>query len=346
MRVIPVLLLVLTLTACDGLDSATTPTERGPISSRERSLIYAADGAAQQGNFPAAERDYLTAMNEGSGHIEAHLGLAQLYIKNGQNDKALPILEKALQLQPDDALANYLTGKIYLDSNRFDDAATAFDRGLTQQPDNLDLAIGKGITEDMRGNHRAAQMQYLRGIKTNPKAALTKIRTNLAMSYLLSGEPKKAVDLLKNEGNKAGAPTVTRHNLALAYGLLGQHAQAKKLIHGEMDEATRQLTIARMREYVEEHGGKAPSLKTTTSSDDEAAETPMAKPVAKKVAKPVVKPAATPPATSAAPTTAPAPVKPAVSAPAPAAAATPAKPATPTVTAPAKKPAEKPATNE
>ena len=305
MRTIPFLLLAFTLTACDLVDSASSKADaasRAPISSRERSLIYAADGAAQQGNYPAAERDYLGAIAENSGHIDAHLGLAQLYLKNLQTDKALPLLEKALELEPDHAFANYLTGKLYLDANRYEDAASAFDRGLTSQPDNLDLATGKGITLDMQGNHRAAQMQYLRGIKTNPKASLTKIRTNLAMSYLLSGEPKKAVDLLKDEGNKADAPSVTRHNLALAYGLLGQHAQAKKLIHGEMDEATRQVTIARMRDYVSEHGNNPGETKPKASISSEGdAEEPVAKPAPKKVVKPKPKPAAD--AATSAPTT-------------------------------------------
>ena len=62
MRVIPILLIALALTSCDTLGIAPTKGDAGAhtaMSSRERSLIYAADGAAQQGNAPAAERDYL-----------------------------------------------------------------------------------------------------------------------------------------------------------------------------------------------------------------------------------------------------------------------------------------------
>jgi Flp pilus assembly protein TadD len=302
MRIIPLLILAVTLTACDALDapSASETSASQPISSRERSLIYAADGAAQQGNTAAAERDYRAAMNEGSGHIDAHLGLAQMYLKNGQNDQAIPVLEKALELQPEHAFANYLTGKIYLEQQRYDDAVSMFNRGLTTEPDNLDLAIGKGITEDMRGNHAVAQMNYLRAIKSNPNANLTKVRTNLAMSYLLSGEPKKAVDILKNEGTKANAPSVTRHNLALAYGLLGQHTQAKKLINGEMDEATRQLAIARMQEYTSQKGGGSISPLNATIRDDKSAKasTPS---TTKKVAKPAAKSATSPAASKPVP---------------------------------------------
>ena len=298
MRVIPILLIA--LTGCEMLEpspSSADAASRAPITSRERALIYAADGAAAQGNYPAAERDYMAAMSEGSGHTEAHLGLAQLYLKKGQNDKALPVFEKALEVDPNHAFTNYLVGKLYLDANRYTDATGAFDRGLKQQPNNLDLATGKGVTEDMQGNHIAAQMQYLRAMKTNPTANLSNVRTNLAMSYMLSGEPKKAADLLKNEGNKAGASSVTRHNLALAYGLLGQHAQAKKLINGEMDEATRQLTMARMREYAEQRGGmKTLPLKPRMSADV-TTQAPVAKPAPKKVVKPVVSTKPTPAAT-------------------------------------------------
>ena len=97
MRVIPALLLALALCGCDLPEESTDAATRGPISSRERSLIYAADGAAQQGNYPAAERDYLAAIAENSGHVDAHLGLAQLYLKNDHADQALPVLEKAIE---------------------------------------------------------------------------------------------------------------------------------------------------------------------------------------------------------------------------------------------------------
>jgi Flp pilus assembly protein TadD len=255
MRFIPLVIVALALAACELPDDANNRADAAvvpPISSRERALIFAADGAAQQGNYAAAERDYLTALAESKGSIDAHLSLVRMYEKQHQNEKKFAILKRALELQPDHPLANYLLGKHYLDKYEYDEASAAFRRGLKTRPDDIDLSTGEAITNDMQGKHNAAQLIYLRTIKVNPDANLSNIYTNLAMSYLLSDQPKKAIELLQPEAKKPSASSVTRHNLALAYGLLDRHPDAKKVLNGEMDEESRLLAIARLKEYLRE----------------------------------------------------------------------------------------------
>ena len=257
MRFPKILLLSLVLCACDMADAPKTgPVDANalpPLSSREQSLLYGADGAMNQGNTDAAEGDYMSAIAISTGHIEAHLALAHLYEKQHQPEKEAAILDRALALQPENPLANYQRGKLFLDSYHYDEARACFDRGLKSRPDDLDLNTGKAVTEDMLGNHTSAQMIYLRAMQVNAKANLATVKTDLAMSYMLGGTPKKAVDLLEPEVRKPGASSVTRQNLALAYGMLGRNAEAKKLLNGEIDEETRTLAVARMREYVKDN---------------------------------------------------------------------------------------------
>lgn len=291
MRFVAALLITLALTACSIDDSvpaaAVDASNLPPLSSREQSLIYGADGAAQQGNIAAAERDYMSAVAISKGHIEAHLALARLYEQQKEPAKERAILERALVFQPNHALANYLFGKIELDANRFDAAREAFTRGLMAQPGNIDLMVGQAVADDMLGAHEKAQSTYTRILRENPKASLAGVRTNLAMSYLLSGTPQKAVDLLKAEVKKPNTSSVTRHNLALAYGLLGRNAEAKKLLEGEIDEETRLLTVARLKEYIKERAaGASPAVPNANFDRDETAPAEVAKPAAKKPATP------------------------------------------------------------
>lgn len=280
MRLVPVLLITLTLSACElpALDSASVdgPVDAAtlaPLSSREQSLIYGAQGAMQQGNYAAAERDYLTAVGLSNGHIEAHLGLARLYDKQALPEKESAILTRALTLQPNHALANYLLGKRLLAENRNAEARERFTRGLRTQPSNVDLTVGSAVAEDMLGNHEKAQVIYTRLMRENAKRDLSGLRTNLAMSYLLSGQPQKAVITLKSEARKPEASIVTRHNLALAYGLLGRNAEAKKLLDGEIDEETRLLTVARLKEYIKaREAGERPPVPNASIAEDEWAE--------------------------------------------------------------------------
>ena len=83
MRFPKIILLTLCLTACDMMDKPVTgPVDASslpPLTSREQSLIYGAEGALQQSNFAAAERDYQSAIAISTGHIEAHIALAKLY---------------------------------------------------------------------------------------------------------------------------------------------------------------------------------------------------------------------------------------------------------------------------
>lgn len=286
-----ILTLALTLNACAGEETpekhAVDPHALAPLTSREQALLYSADGAFQQGNFAAAERDYMGAAAITNGHIDAHLALARLYDRQHNRTKERDVLERALTLQPNHPFANYLLGKIAIEEGRFDDALSAFQHGRVNAPDDLDLSAGEAVANDMLGQHQAAQMLYERAMKQNPEADLTNLRTNLAMSYLLTGNAKKAVSLLKDDAKKPTASTVTRHNLALAYGLQGEHEKARALVKGEIDEETRTLTLARLKEYLTSHGqGDVPPIKPTIGAG-KASEIPVKKAPKRVIEQPV-----------------------------------------------------------
>jgi Flp pilus assembly protein TadD len=261
MRIAPMLFLVLMLTGCEGLldvpERDAAPVKKAALSGRERALIYGADGALQQGNVAAAERDYLAAVAMGSGHVDAHLALANLYLKSERREEAKTILAEALELEPNHAYSNYRLGKLQLEDFEYREALESFTRGLIQKPGDLDLLTAQGVAYDMQGDHKAAQRVYARAMEKNANADLRTVRNNLAMSYLLDDNATKAVDLLKPDAAKPKASSVTRHNLALAYGLLGRHPDARKLLDGALDEESRMLAIARMKQYHRERAFNA-----------------------------------------------------------------------------------------
>lgn len=237
------------LAACEtgGETKAVDTAHLPPLSGREKALIMGAESAARQGNMDVAERDYQNAIAASAGNIDAHMGLARLYATNKQPEKERIILERAATLQPDHPLVTYLLGKRALNAQDYPTALAWFTRGLTRAPQDTDLLSGAGIASDMVGKHTAAQAFYTRAL-TAPGAALGLVRTNLAMSYLFSNQPAKAIPLLKDDAQKADASPVTRHNLALAYGLLGKTAEAKAALKGQ-NEPARLAALARMKDY-------------------------------------------------------------------------------------------------
>jgi Flp pilus assembly protein TadD len=170
-------------------------------------------------------------------------------------------LLRAIEWQPNHPKANYLLGKIYLNESKPKEAAEAFLRAEQTDPSNPDVLNGAGVAQDMLGLHKLAQRYYLRA-QTSGRGDPAVIRTNLGLSYLLSGEPKLAVEQLKPEAKKATAPAATRHNLALAYGMLGKNAEARALVKNEMSEEDRLLALERLKKYIAQEG-PAPAAPNT-----------------------------------------------------------------------------------
>lgn len=273
MRNLALSLTVLTLAACGGgshepVDVSKLP----PLSSQESALLTTAEVAASQGNIAQAEKNYLTAVGLSEGHVDAHMALADLYIRTNQGSKAREVLEEAAQFQPNHVGVDYMLGKIYLQESNPQDALNVFNRGLTTQPKSLDLLVGKGIALDMLRQHTAAQVTYQNAINTNPTGDVALARTNLAMSLLLDNKPERAAEILKPEAAKPDASAVTRHNLALAYGMLGRHAEAKALIGKDMTEEERQASLKSLAQFIagRDDAGKAVSAPITPDLIKEA----------------------------------------------------------------------------
>lgn len=259
-RLLPLMTTLMLLAACEPLglaeDKPVDVSKLPPLSGQEIALITAGDAAKDKGNVAMAERNYLEAVAKSKGRVEAHLALAHFYADTGNVKKATEVLERAHRLQPAQPQVAYKLGKIYLTQNRITDATRVFAPALEADPDNLELLTASAIAHDMIPEHAKAQALYLRAQRANPKADLTVVRTNLAMSYILTGKAHMAVDVLKGDASKPNVDDVTRHNLALAYGVLGRDAEAKKLLKGELSETERKANVARIKAYVAEGKGR------------------------------------------------------------------------------------------
>lgn len=251
------LMMVLALTACEpaGVKGPVDVSTLPPLSGQEMALITAGDAAADRGNNGQAEQNYVDAVARSKGRVEAHLALANFYAKTGELAKAQAILERANGLQPQHPRVAYLLGKMYLTENRIEDGLRVFDTALATYPADLDLLVAAGIANDMIPKHATAQALYQRAQAMNAKSDLTVLRTNLAMSYILTGKSSMAVDLLKADAAKPDASAVTRHNLALAYGVLGRDGEARKVLKNELSEAERKANVQRIKDYVAQRKG-------------------------------------------------------------------------------------------
>ena len=142
------------------------------------------------------------------------------------------------------------SGQWSLKENDIARARIAFLQAKRLDVNNIDAYIGLGICADQQRQHPQAQMFYLQGL--NIEHDNLKLKNNLAVSYLLSKQAKKAITILKPIAttiNKHNTELLTEEkrllsNLSLAYQMTGKPQLAypldKKLVGQVIAESNSQ----------------------------------------------------------------------------------------------------------
>jgi tetratricopeptide (TPR) repeat protein len=117
----------------DALNNSTNPTiksqaeaeyklaiELNPLD--ERALCREAEFEVDHGEVDKAFADYTKATQLAPTDIDAQLGLAKVLLMMRKPDAARPILEKVLQLEPENEAAHYQLSRLYWQEGRKDDA--------------------------------------------------------------------------------------------------------------------------------------------------------------------------------------------------------------------------------
>jgi tetratricopeptide (TPR) repeat protein len=122
------------------------------------------------GDAEGAERDLLALRQDFPEKGLPHLGLAQIYLLRGEFDKALPVVQKQLAIDPTDrgALLNFAV--IKMQQKEFDQVVAAMDRLLEAAPDYPPALMNRAIAELQRGNLDAAERDYTALTKPLPKS--------------------------------------------------------------------------------------------------------------------------------------------------------------------------------
>lgn len=103
------------------------------------------------------------------------------------------------------------------------------------RPEDPSILQAEGVALDRAGRHPEAQEAYSAAMKSGrPSAALL---NNAAMSHLLSGDPARAEELLREAQSAPGATSQIQQNLALTLTLQGRADEAR-MVAGEATPAS------------------------------------------------------------------------------------------------------------
>ena len=121
----------------------------------------------------------------------AYGGRGFAYLNRGDSARALPDLNQAIRLNPNDFASLNNRGRIYLNQDKLDQALSDFTASLRIKPDYFRALINRGGVYQMQGDTQRAIADYDRAIRNNPSFA--NAYTQRAYGYLVLGQPEQAL---------------------------------------------------------------------------------------------------------------------------------------------------------
>jgi tetratricopeptide (TPR) repeat protein len=159
---------------------------------------------------------------------EAHVVLATMYVRDSECGKAAPEIQKALAMNPQLPLVNYLHGKCLMDDQVSDwaGAAEAFRRELALNPSHFEsnLLLGELLHQEGRNDEALRYIEHAIRLRGDDLAA----RFSRGAVYLALGRTEEALPLLEQVAAAVPEHIQAHMQLAVAYHRLGRTADAAR----------------------------------------------------------------------------------------------------------------------
>ena len=146
---------------------------------------------ARKNDLPTAERILQASQDRYPQHATPFAGLAEIYIGLGQAVKAIPVLERQLQLQTNNVVALANLGALKMQAQQVDAALPLLDRCLALQPQNVYARLNRAIAHLQRDHLEEAQQDY-EHLELNMTTPMREVYFGLGEIYARKKMIKKA----------------------------------------------------------------------------------------------------------------------------------------------------------
>jgi Flp pilus assembly protein TadD len=210
------------LTACAPMTASREPA----VSAQAR--LQVAEAADAAGDNELAASKYIEAAASEPANIELQMRCADALARFGKLNEARQLLIERLRSTPGQPALTRALALIDLIAGRPDQAIAGLDKVLAANPADTSALVDKAVALDLQGQHAAAQAIYTQVLTTSPNDAAT--RNNLAVSQMLEGRTRQAVETLAPMQDAAGAPPRLRTNLGILYAATGDAERSRQLL--------------------------------------------------------------------------------------------------------------------
>lgn len=223
MRQIPLLTLLLLLTAC--ATPATPPGGRAP-----ETLLRMGDRMRAEGDLPTALALYRQAAEQAPGDVTGWSRLAETYTAAGDRVEATRAWRAALAAAPADQQALRGLAVALLTEGRGQEATSLLEAATAgSRPDARMLGM-LAVAYDTLGRGAEATAAHARAVAALPNDA--DLRVNQGLSQLAQGEVQAALGLLRAAASLPAAGPRHRRALALALFAAAEEPEARAVLAG------------------------------------------------------------------------------------------------------------------
>ena len=141
-----------------------------------------------QGKLQDAEAIYKDLISIGTSNHIVYGNLAAICLLQSRHDESIPLLQKAIQLNPNDPDAHHNLGRLLKEQGNLDAAIASFKKALQLNPNNPDALNNLGTVLQEQGNLDAAIASYDSALKLKPNHP--DAHWNSSLTMLLGGDYK------------------------------------------------------------------------------------------------------------------------------------------------------------
>jgi adenylate cyclase len=166
--------------------------------------IYANLGRALQltRRYEEAVSAFKEAIHRGPDTASHYAELATTYVMMGRGEEAIPLLQKAIRLNPNAQGFTFANlGAAFRISGRFEEAVSAYKEAIQRAPDLISAHIGLGTTYSLIGRETEARAEAEEVLRINPKFSLDHFAKN-EIFYRDQSEIDKIVNAMRKAGLK------------------------------------------------------------------------------------------------------------------------------------------------
>jgi Flp pilus assembly protein TadD len=168
----------------------------------------------------------------------------------GENGKALAVLQQTSSLHDGDPELAGEYGRLALEMGQVNVAARMLEVADDPAKPDWKVISARGTVLAKQGQFKQAIPFYERALTVSNNQP--SVLNNLAMAYAMSGEAKKAEDLLRqaSAGKADGNTAKVNQNLALVLGLQGRYDEAKNVTTGTAAAGEASDNVDMLRKFV------------------------------------------------------------------------------------------------